>query len=166
MKTNKWCFCYLQNKRWIKMPILWKHFFITEILWQTFWRNIWQSVFDVVKILCYCVKEDHNCLWMIPSPSVLNFSNQWIAHPKKSRCIILQVHALLTWLQNELKCKWVATARNTQFLPLICQGFFLFIITYGCFFSFLYQIDSIIRWKHFLQLQSAQKSVTQNAAEK
>ena len=52
------------------------------------------------------------------------FLNLCIAHPKKSRCIILQVHALLTWLKNELKCKWVATARNTQFLPLICQGFF------------------------------------------
>ena len=30
--------------------------FITEILWQTFWRNKWQSVFDFVKILTYCVK--------------------------------------------------------------------------------------------------------------
>ena len=49
---NLWCFCCLQDKTWIKMPILWKHsvfVFITEILWRTFWHNKWRSVFDVVK---------------------------------------------------------------------------------------------------------------------
>ena len=77
------CFCCLQDKTWIKMPILWNywdsltnfrelpenwHFnlrfvlkttktpvfvFITEILWQKFWRNKWQSIFNVVKNLRY-----------------------------------------------------------------------------------------------------------------
>ena len=28
--------------------------FITEILWWTFWRNNWRSVFDVLKILRFC----------------------------------------------------------------------------------------------------------------
>ena len=52
--NKQWCFCCLQDKTWIKMPILWKHFSVTVILSQTFWRNIWRSVFDVVKILqCY-----------------------------------------------------------------------------------------------------------------
>ena len=54
-ENKQWCFCCLQDKTWIKMPILWKHFSITEILWRTFWRNIWQSIFDVVKILRYWV---------------------------------------------------------------------------------------------------------------
>ena len=57
-ENKQWCFCCLQDKTWIKMPILWKHFSITEILWRTFWRNIWRSVFDVVKILLYCVMSD------------------------------------------------------------------------------------------------------------
>ena len=32
--------------------------FITEILWQTFWRNNWQSIFDVVKILSLKIKNE------------------------------------------------------------------------------------------------------------
>ena len=58
-ENKHWCFCCLQDKTWIKMPIVWKHrvfwFFITEILWWTFWRNKWQSVFDIVKDSSYCV---------------------------------------------------------------------------------------------------------------
>ena len=50
-EKKQWCFCCLQDKTWIKIPILWKHFSITEILWRTFWCNIWRSIFGVVKIL-------------------------------------------------------------------------------------------------------------------
>ena len=45
-ENKHWRFCCLQDKTWIKMPILWKHFSITEI--------ILRSVFDVVKILRLC----------------------------------------------------------------------------------------------------------------
>ena len=47
-ENKQWCFCCLMNE-WIKMPILWKHLSFTEILWRTFWRNKWRSIFDVVK---------------------------------------------------------------------------------------------------------------------
>ena len=50
------CFCCLLDKTWIKMP-KWTIFLIsskvfvliTEIFWLNFWRNKWQSLFDVVK---------------------------------------------------------------------------------------------------------------------
>ena len=48
-ENKQWCFCCLQGKTWIRVPILWKHFSITEILWQTFRHNIWRSIFDVVE---------------------------------------------------------------------------------------------------------------------
>ena len=39
--------------------------FITEILWQTFWRNKWWSVFDVVKDSSYCdqIAMKVFCIW-------------------------------------------------------------------------------------------------------
>ena len=48
-----WCFCCLQDKTWIKMPILWNY---CDAL-TNFLTNNWWSVFDVVKILRYCLKK-------------------------------------------------------------------------------------------------------------
>ena len=41
--------------------------FITEILWQTFWRNKWRSVFDVVKNLRLCtwLLDDDTTKWKL-----------------------------------------------------------------------------------------------------
>ena len=52
------CFCCLLDKTRIKMPNLWDY---RDTL-TTFWRNKWQSVFDVVKNLCYWWKSIENCL--------------------------------------------------------------------------------------------------------
>ena len=34
--------------------------FITEILWQTVWRNNWRSVSDIVKILYFCMDRNQS----------------------------------------------------------------------------------------------------------
>ena len=51
-----------QDKMWIKVP-KWTLFItssqvfvlITEIFWQTSWRNNWSSLINVVERLCYCL---------------------------------------------------------------------------------------------------------------
>ena len=56
-ENKLWCSVV---ETWIKIPILWKHFSITEILWRTFWRNIcgsmllftWPSADFVPGLLC------------------------------------------------------------------------------------------------------------------
>ena len=44
MKTNTGVFVVFKTKRELKCQFSG----ITEILWRTFWRNKWQSVFDIV----------------------------------------------------------------------------------------------------------------------
>ena len=48
-KNKHWCFCCLQDKTWIKMPILWKHRVCCFHYWDSFDRNNWPSIFDVQK---------------------------------------------------------------------------------------------------------------------
>ena len=57
--------------------------FITEILWQTFWRNNWWSVFDIAKILRTYVLTRYNSLNFAVSMTV------WIIR-KKSKCRFLK----------------------------------------------------------------------------
>ena len=40
---------FKSDKSWIELSIIWKPFSIADILWLTFWRNIWRTVFDVVR---------------------------------------------------------------------------------------------------------------------
>ena len=53
--------------------------FITEILWPTFWRNNWRSIFDVVKRLSYCryfciswFKRCRDYKWLVQLNSVFS----------------------------------------------------------------------------------------------
>ena len=62
-KHKHWCFCYLQAKTWIKMPkqtIFLETpvfmFLLLKIFDGDFWRNNWQSIFDVVERLRFSQK--------------------------------------------------------------------------------------------------------------
>jgi hypothetical protein len=52
MKANTSVFIVLKTKRELKCQFSG----ITEILWRTFWRNKWRSVFDVVKDSSYIIQ--------------------------------------------------------------------------------------------------------------
>ena len=71
MFSENWHFSLRFVLMTTKTPVF---YFITEILCQTFWRNKWRSIFDVVKNLCLCDFICNSC-----SSSVTIFKDKYFS---------------------------------------------------------------------------------------
>ena len=84
--------------------------FITEIRWQTFWRDKWRSVFDVVKRLLYKQNEFSPFrFWWLPEETNTG--------AKRKEFLVQRLLGGFIWLRRGSKILWNQVRQSWNSLP-------------------------------------------------
>ena len=100
MKTNTAVFVVFKTKRELKCQFSG----ITEILWRTFWRNKWWSVFDVVKDSSYFLPRSGRKESNVPKLRC-KYLNAWF----ECNDIVISIYSILRILNlkgNTFSIRW------------------------------------------------------------
>ena len=117
MFSENWHFSLRFVLMTTKTPVF---YFITEILCQTFWRNKWRSVFDVVKNLCLCDFICNSC-----SSTVTIFKNKYFLFMNlQVFCLVLSFFVSLFFKSLKVHIFWEGQKilRNLHLTFVLCSA--------------------------------------------